>query len=581
VGVLVSQLANLQTCKSRDDLAHLLGFKASAVAFILHKIPPASRYTSYTIPKKSGGTRQIDVPIPQLKKLQRHLANLLGECDKVINESYGGRRPLAHGFRAGCSIMTNARMHKCRRYVFNLDLEDFFPSLNFGRVRGFFIKNQHFQLDPAVATAIAQIACHNNSLPQGSPCSPIISNLVTNLLDIRLAKLAKESGCTYSRYADDLTFSTNRKAFSDAIGAPGNSPATWLVGAALKKTIEDAGFTINATKTRMHHRPSRQLVTGLVVNKKVNVKPEYWRSARAMANSVFRTGAYFRPSIYPDLPPNDGNSPPAITTLMQLEGILNHIANVRDFADARSPQEKRNNSTAATRLYRRFLHFKHFAALNRPLVICEGKTDSIYLKCALRSLAADFPGLVDLSGDKPKYGMRFLRPSRVVHEVMRLGSGSSDLQVLIRQYSRYLRGFMIPIHHPVILLVDNDDGAKEIFSALKAEAKIEASLTSKDDFYYVCRNLYVVKTPEKGFGGKSCIEDLFAAKVLATKLDGKSFNAKKEHDAPGEYGKQAFAEKVVVPNCGTIDFKAFKPLLKRFESVIADYQAKAFVAAAP
>jgi hypothetical protein len=90
-----------------------------------------------------------------------------------------------------------------------------------------------------------------------------------------------------------------------------------------------------------------------------------------------------------------------------------------------------------------------------------------------------------------------------------------------------------------------------------------------------------VKTPEKTGLGKSCIEDLFASNLLKTKLNGKSFNAKKEHDSPNEYGKQAFAERVVVPNCGKIDFKRFKPLLARFESVIADYQAKAFAAAAP
>jgi hypothetical protein len=322
-------------------------------------------------------------------------------------------------------------------------------------------------------------------------------------------------------------------------------------------------------------------VTGLVVNKKINVKAEYWRSARAMCSRLFKTGSYFRPSIYPDLPPNDGNEPPPITTLMQLEGILNHIARVRDFADPRSPQEKRNAPTAATRLYRRFLHFKHFAALNRPLVICEGKTDSIYLKCALRSLADDYPNLIDVSGEKPEYKLRFLRPSRIVHEVMRLGSGSSDLHMLIRNYSKYLQGFAVPIKHPVILLVDNDDGAKEIFSALKAMTKVEVSVTSKDDFYYVCRNLYVVKTPEKMLLGKSCIEDLFPNEWLGKKLNGKSFNAKKEHDSPGEYGKQAFAEKVVVPNCGNIDFKRFKPLLDRFESVMADYQAKALATAAP
>lgn len=126
----------------------------------------------------------------------------------------------------------------------------------------------------------------------------------------------------------------------------------------------------------------------------------------------------------------------------------------------------------------------------------------------------------------------------------------------------------------MILLIDNDDGAKEIFAALKAIAKLDVSLTSKDDFYYVCRNLYVVKTPEAMLGGKSCIEDLFPSKIRATKLGVKKFNPAKDQDSSTEYGKQAFAENVVVPKCATIDFKHFKPLLKRFESVIADYQAK-------
>ena len=108
-------------------------------------------------------------------------------------------------------------MHKNKRHVFNVDLKDFFPSLNFGRVRGFFIKNAHFQLEPKVATVIAQIACHDNELPQGSPCSPIISNFIGHLLDVRMANLAKKTKCNYSRYADDLTFSTNWKEFPEKL----------------------------------------------------------------------------------------------------------------------------------------------------------------------------------------------------------------------------------------------------------------------------------------------------------------------------------------------------------------------------
>src|SRR5690606_10472469 len=140
------------------------------------------------------------------------------------------RRSLAHGFERRRSIVTNASLHKRRRYVLNLDLEDFFPSFNFGRIRGFFIKDKHFGLDEKVATVLAQIACHDNELPQGSPCSPIISNLVAHLLDVRLARMAKRYKCTYSRYADDRTFSTNQREFPSQLAVPLPNASQWQLG---------------------------------------------------------------------------------------------------------------------------------------------------------------------------------------------------------------------------------------------------------------------------------------------------------------------------------------------------------------
>src|SRR5262249_16793586 len=137
-----------------------------------------------------------------------------------INAAKKLKDRVAHGFKRKRDIRSNARQHRHRRWVFNIDLEDFFPSINFGRVRGFFIKNRDFALHEEVATVIAQIACHDNSLPQGSPCSPVISNLVAHLLDMRLVKLASTNGCTYSRYADDLTFSTNKKEFPADVASP-------------------------------------------------------------------------------------------------------------------------------------------------------------------------------------------------------------------------------------------------------------------------------------------------------------------------------------------------------------------------
>ena len=158
-------------------------------------------------------------PIPQLKTLQRRLANVLYACRAEIDAD-SDRRPLSHGFRRNLSIITNARQHKRRRYVLTLDLQDFFPTFNFGRVRGFFLRNNSFKLNDKVATLVAQIACFENGLPQGSPCSPIIADMIAHLLDVRLAQLAKRRGLTYSRYADDLTFSTSQQIFPPSIAAP-------------------------------------------------------------------------------------------------------------------------------------------------------------------------------------------------------------------------------------------------------------------------------------------------------------------------------------------------------------------------
>ena len=126
-------LEKLHNAKSLDDVAHLLGFVPSGLSFVLYKIPNPKKPASFEISKRGGGKRLIRAPEPRLALLQRRLANLLYDClDELKIGNPPARRSFAHGFEKQRSIITNANLHKRRRYVLNLDLEDFFPSINFG-----------------------------------------------------------------------------------------------------------------------------------------------------------------------------------------------------------------------------------------------------------------------------------------------------------------------------------------------------------------------------------------------------------------------------------------------------------------
>jgi hypothetical protein len=141
-GAHLSALNSLKDATTLHDMAALLGYSPSGLSFLLYKVPAEQKYTTFAIPKKSGGERQIDAPVPRIKRLQKKLADLLYACAAEIEaelEATGKKKnKLSHAFRQGFSIVTNAKVHRNRRYVLNLDLKDFFPSLNFGRVRGFF-----------------------------------------------------------------------------------------------------------------------------------------------------------------------------------------------------------------------------------------------------------------------------------------------------------------------------------------------------------------------------------------------------------------------------------------------------------
>jgi RNA-directed DNA polymerase len=575
----LSILEKLRDAKTLDDVARLLGFVPKGLSFVLYKIPDAKKYANFEIPKRGGGKRLIKAPEPRLALLQRRLAELLYDClDELQKGAPPLRRSLAHGFERNRSIITNASLHKRRRYVLNLDLEDFFPSINFGRVRGFFLKDKHFALQPKVATVIAQIACHENELPQGSPCSPVVSNLIGHLLDSRLARFAKIHKCTYSRYADDITFSTSRKDFPPELAYPvPGGTAEWQLGAELRAKIEHSGFNINDKKTRMQFRASRQVTTGLMVNEKVNIRQEYWRAARHMCRALFTTGAYYRmvPAALVGGPPGDPPTKINIKSLAPLGGILAHIHQVKEHADQRESGAKKKAPTAARSLYQKFLFYKNFVALEKPVLLPEGKTDSIYLRCAIRRLTAFHPRLGSITKGKFESAIRFMNYSETIRDVLGLGYGAAQLHTFVSGYDKVIRGFgHAPLAFPVIVLVDNDEGGKTLFGLAKARSKVAVSYESADPFYYLGLNLYLVKTPEGAAAPHmSCIETFFDPALLATVLDGKTFDPDKEHDEAGKYGKAIFAARVIEPNAATIDFSGFAPLLDRIVAAL-DHHAK-------
>ena len=560
----MAYLEELRKAKTLKDVAHILSVQPKTVSYLLYKLPDAKKYRSFEIPKRNGGRRLINAPEPRLKMLQRRLANVLYRCVAEVETGDLPRHPLAHGFARSRSIFTNASVHTHRRYVLNLDLQDFFPSLNFGRVRGFFIKDRRFELSEKIATVIAQIACHKNELPQGSPCSPIISNLLGHVLDIRLVRLAKKNKCTYSRYADDITFSTNHKDFPPALAEPIRAKTPpWQLGPSLAKEIHNAGFKVNNGKTRMQWRGSRQVTTGLIVNKRVNIRSEYYRAARAICHKLFSTGSYYI---------SDPKSP--VKGLNKIEGILSHIHYIKDRSDLREEVEKKKTPTAARILYKKFLFYKHFVALEKPLIVTEGKTDVIYLRAAIKKLTNYHPRLGEFVNGGFSNTVRFMRDSGISRKILQLGGGTGDIKHFILNYKTESESFKFaPLAYPVILLIDNDDGARDIFNIVRKKFNVpNISCKTTESFYYLDANLYLVKTPENGADSKSCIEDLFDPKLLETPIGGKRFDPSKEYGAAGQYGKVVFAKQVVRPNADKIDFSRFGKLLERIIAVLDDYK---------
>lgn len=234
--------------------------------YFIHPARNRKSYKEFRIPKKSGGFRVISAPRHMLK-------SFLTYTNKLLQAFYEGPEYVT-GFVPEKSVVDNAERHVGMNYVFNTDLKDFFPSITKSRVWAT-LKHHPFNFNDTVADAIAGMCCTEMVidgekrwvLPQGSPASPILTNIVCRNLDRKLYDLSRKYNVRYSRYADDITFSSNRNVFQK----DGEFQKE------LQEIITGQNFSINEKKTRVQNKNQRQEVTGLIVSDRVNVTREYVR----------------------------------------------------------------------------------------------------------------------------------------------------------------------------------------------------------------------------------------------------------------------------------------------------------------
>lgn len=278
---------SFQSMKIPEDLVDILnlvnkniyGEKASSLELkflTYHAFHSKNKYKEFLIPKKSGGNRKICAPTKSLK-------NILSTLNTTFHYIYNAHNS-SHGFEKEKSVITNAKQHINKNYVYNIDLKDFFTNISQARVHKK-LQLPPFNIKAHIADLISNLVCYksedsfyidknnyknNNYLAQGFPTSPILSNIICERLDRRLTGLAKRFSVQYSRYADDMTFSSDHNVYS--------SDSEFIIE--LNRIIQNENFEINLQKTRLQKKGFKQEVTGIIVNSKTNVRRSYIKQLR-------------------------------------------------------------------------------------------------------------------------------------------------------------------------------------------------------------------------------------------------------------------------------------------------------------
>ena len=305
----------LPVIHTAGDLAKAMELPLNELRFLAfdRKTSRVTHYQRFGIPKKTGGVRQISAPMPRLKRVQEWI--LFHILDHV------GLHRAAHGFRKQRSIVTNATPHVNSDVVVNCDVENFFPTVTYPRIRGVFT---NLGYSGQVATILALLCSEPDVdrvtldgeeffvgrtprfLPQGAPSSPALTNIICRGMDARLQRMAVDLGFTYTRYADDITFSASGEAVRHVA----------RVIRRIDHIVAAEGFRLHPKKTRVLRKGRRQEVTGLVVNDRLSVPRPLMRRFRSLLFQIEKDG------------PNDKRWGISTNVLASIEGFANFVAMV-------------------------------------------------------------------------------------------------------------------------------------------------------------------------------------------------------------------------------------------------------------
>ena len=239
------------------QMSNVLGIKWNLLKKVINN--SKKMYYNFNISKRSGGKRQISMPNEVLKEIQVLIKEKILDKIKISDK--------ANGFVPQKSIITNAKEHLNKEKILNIDLKDFFNSIHKNRV--YYIFKDLCGYNNDVSFCLTNLVTYKNSLPQGAPTSPVLSNIVSYMMDLRLEKLSEKLEIKYTRYADDITFSGDY-----------NSINTKLLEY-VTTIIKDCGFEINNRKTRFAGKGRRQEVTGIIINNNtINVPNKYIKEIR-------------------------------------------------------------------------------------------------------------------------------------------------------------------------------------------------------------------------------------------------------------------------------------------------------------